>query len=90
MVMKYAAYKQHYADCTTVPGTYNPVSKTIEVIVPDGRMKASGTRGQRYNYYRFSGVNLATGRAVELSVKAITHANAVKQLPQQGYTWDIT
>lgn len=51
MTMKYRNYKLHYADCKTVPGSYNPLYKTIEVIVPVGREKKSGTRGKRYDYF---------------------------------------
>ena len=55
--MKYSQYKKHYADCKTVPGTYDTIEKSIIVLIPEGRMKKSGVRGQRDNYYRFSGID---------------------------------
>lgn len=78
--MKYSQYKKHYADCKTVPGTYDTIEKSIIVLIPEGRMKKSGVRGQRYNYYRFSGIDKKTGEKVETTVKAITGENAIKQL----------
>ena len=40
--MRYSQYKEHYADCRTVPGTYDKINRSIEVVIPDGRMKPSG------------------------------------------------
>lgn len=37
--MLYRRYKTSYADCQTVPGTYDKATKTIVVIIPEGRMK---------------------------------------------------
>lgn len=39
--MLYRRYKQHFADCETVAGSYNKDSKTIDVLLPDGRLKPS-------------------------------------------------
>lgn len=90
--MKYSQYKKHYADCQTVPGTYDKATKTIVVVIPEGRMKKSGVRGQRYNYYRFSGIDQATGEPVEVTIKAICGENAIKQL-RRDYVdtikWDL-
>ena len=90
--MKYSQYKKHYADCKTVPGTYDTIEKSIIVLIPEGRMKKSGVRGQRYNYYRFSGVDQATGESVEVTIKAICGENAIKQL-RRDYVdtikWDL-
>lgn len=86
-IMPYRQYKQHYADCNTIPGSYDAVSKTIKVEIPEGRMKASGVRGQRFRYLHFSGVEIATGRKVSCTVKAITMENARKRLPD-GCVWD--
>lgn len=44
-IMKYSRYKQCYADCRTVPGSYDADLKTINVYVPEGRMKPSGCGG---------------------------------------------
>ena len=90
--MKYSQYKKHYADCKTVPGTYDTIEKSIIVLIPEGRMKKSGVRGQRYNYYRFSGIDKKTGGKVETTIKAITGENAVKQLLRdydRSIEWDL-
>ena len=90
--MKYNQYKKHYADCKTVPGTYDTIEKSIIVLIPEGRMKKSGVRGQRYNYYRFSGIDKKTGKKVGTTVKAITGENAMKQLLRdydKSIEWDL-
>ena len=90
--MKYSQYKKSYADCKTVPGTYDKNYKTIVVVIPEGRMKKSGVRGHRYSYYRFSGVNKTTGKKVEVTVKAITGEKARKQLSRdydKNVAWDF-
>lgn len=90
--MKYSQYKKHYADCKTVPGTYDTIEKSIIVLIPEGRMKKSGVRGQRYNYYRFSGIDKKTGEKVETTIKAITGKNAMKQLLRdydKSIEWDL-
>ena len=87
----YRRFKQVYPDCETVPGSYDKDTKTIEVIMPDGRMKKSGVRGQRYNYYRFTGVD-QDGKPVEVHIKAVCMENAVKQLRRNydpGISWDV-
>lgn len=90
--MKYSQYKKHYADCKTVPGTYDTIEKSIIVLIPEGRMKKSGVRGQRYNYYRFFGIDKKTGEKVETTIKAITGENAIKQLLRdydKSIEWDL-
>lgn len=91
--MKYSQYKKHYSDCKTVPGTYDATEKSIVVLIPEGRMKNSGSRGQRYNYYRFSGIDKKTGKKVEATVKAITGENAIGQLNRnydKSIEWDLS
>lgn len=85
--MLYRRYKTSYADCETVLGSYDPSSKTIIVLLPDGRMKPSGTRGQAYHYYEFTGTENATGRKVRCPIKAVSLGNAIKRLPS-NITWD--
>jgi hypothetical protein len=85
--MKYGAYKKHYADCETVPETYDRGTKTIEVIIPDGRMKPSGTRGERFRYFWFEGIEGTTGQKKRICIKAITKENARKRLPTD-IAWD--
>lgn len=86
----YRRFKQVYPDCETVPGSYDQATKTIEVIIPDGRMAKSGVRGKRFDYYRFTGVD-RSGKPVEVRIKAVCMENAVKQLRRNydpGITWD--
>ena len=86
--MLYRRYKQHFADCETVAGSYNKELKTIDVIIPEGRMKKSGVRGQAFHYMEFEGVEIATGRHVRCTIKATCRANAIKRLPSDC-KWDI-
>ena len=76
--MKYSQYKQRYADCDTVPGTYDKDSKTIEVIVPEGRMKASGVRGKRFRTI-YINVGNRPDKLFEQGFKATCYENALKQ-----------
>lgn len=76
--MRYSAYKKHYSDCKTVPGTYDKDLKTIDVIVPEGRMKPSGVRGKRYMTIWLM-VGDDEGRLFKQGFKAMSLENAVKQ-----------
>lgn len=86
--MLYRRYKQHYADCETVFGSYDRRTKTIDVLIPEGRLKPSGVRGQSFKYMEFTGTEKTTGRAVRCTIKATCLANAIKRLPTDC-TWDI-
>ena len=57
--MRYAQYKKHYADCKTVPGSYDKADRTIEVLLPEGRVKPSGVRGEHFRFVK----TLANGNA---------------------------
>lgn len=46
--MPYSRYKRSYADCDTLGGSYCPGSKSIVVLLPDGRMKPSEARRERF------------------------------------------
>lgn len=85
--MKYKAYKEHYADCETVYGSYEKGNKSIEVIVPEGRMKKSGVRGKNFHYYTFKGIDNITGHSVRTTIKAVSVENARKYL-DQNCTWE--
>lgn len=76
--MRYSQYKKHYADCTAVPGTYDNDRKTIDVIVPEGRMKPSGVRGERFRTIWLM-VGDDPGHMFEHGFKAISYENAVKR-----------
>ena len=86
--MLYRRYKTSFSDCETEPGSYDPKSKTIIVLLPAGRMKPSGPRGRTYRYMEFTGTENATGRKVRCTIKAMCLENAVKRLPSDC-TWDI-
>ena len=88
--MLYRRYKQHYSDCETVRGTYDENDRTIEVIVPEGRMKNSGVRGQRFHGYEIYFVD-DKGRKGFVSYRAVSKENALKQHKKfcnsNGYTY---
>lgn len=76
--MLYSGYKKSYSDCEIVPGTYDKATKTIDVIIPDGRMKKSGVRGKTYKYMYFDGIENGTNRKVRVCVKSIDRDHAIK------------
>ena len=85
--MPYRQYKQHYADCEKVIGSYEPASyyqygATIEVIIPEGRIKPSGVRGQSFDYFRF----VCDDECITL--RAIDEEHARKRLPK-GKNWQM-
>ena len=86
--MLYRRYKQHFADCETVVGSYDKERKTIEVLLPEGRLKPSGVRGQTFKYMEFHGIENATDRTVRCTIKATCRQNAIKRLPTDC-TWDL-
>lgn len=75
MRMSYRQYKTHYSDCKA--HDYDPIEKTIEVDIPYGRLKASGTRGKKYDTYILKATD---GENVFVcDYRAITFENAEKQ-----------
>ena len=76
--MPYRQYKQHYADCETVPGSYDKIEKKITVIIPDGRMKPSGVRGERFHDYQLFWTN-ADGKSGYCIYRAVSKSNAMKR-----------
>lgn len=86
--MLYRRYKQHFSDCETVAGSYDENRKTIDVLLPEGRLKPSGVRGQTFKHLKFTGVENGTGRPVYCIIKATCAENAIKRLPK-NCTWDI-
>lgn len=88
--MPYRQYKEHYSDCETVIDSYDSCEDskgirhgqpTIDVIIREGRLKASGVRGKHYHTFFF--VEKLTG--AELSFYAISEETATKQLVKAGY-----
>lgn len=86
--MLYRRFKTSFSDCETLPGSYDTKTKTIVVLLPDGRLKPSGVRGQSFRWMEFTGVENATGRKVRCTIKAICRDNAIKRLPT-NCTWQI-
>lgn len=76
--MHYGRYKKHYADCKTVKGSYDKNTKTVEVMIPDGRMKKSGVRGERYFVYDLYCIN-ENGQYCRSLYKAVCEENAMKR-----------
>lgn len=83
LTMPYRAYKEHYADCETVAGSFSADNgkATIDVIVRAGRLVASGVRGQRFSTYVF--LNKLTEKKV--CFYAVCEENALKQAKKEGY-----
>ena len=78
--MPYKQYKEHYADCETLCGSYecNRSGKTIVVIIREGRLVASGVRGRHYKGFVFAFVY--EGKKTQMTFRAISEATALKQL----------
>ena len=89
MRMFYRQYKQHYSDCETVPGSYDSINKSIEVIVPEGRMKPSGVRGRHFHGYQLWFKD-ASGDCKYCTYRAVSLDNAMKQhirtCKEEGWT----
>ena len=79
MRMYYGQYKKSYSDCKTVPGSYDAGTKSIEVIIPEGRMKPSGVRGQRFHGYELWMKRIADGKSFRSEYRAVSEENAMKQ-----------
>ena len=75
--MHYSQYKNHYADCETVKGSYDKLCKTIQVIIPEGRMKKSGVRGKRFRGYQI-GLTKQNGEHGYCTYRAVSKENAMK------------
>ena len=85
--MPYKQYKQHYADCETIAGSFhreNGIGR-ISVIIREGRLKPSGTRGMRFRSYELR--NKEGNVVVYMAISedhAIAHAQ--KDFPGE---WEI-
>ena len=92
--MPYKQYKEHYSDCETVAGSYDSGERngrkihvaTIQVIVREGRLKASGVRGE--HFYGFELRNEAGECAV---YRAVSEENAIRRAEKDfGGAWECT
>lgn len=84
--MPYKQYKEHYSDCETVIDSYDNGEKaqsryaeaTVQVIIREGRLKASGVRGKHYHGYTFRFT--FDGKTGTQTFRAISEETALKQL----------
>ena len=76
--MPYRQYKTSYADCKTVYGSYDSNSKTVEVVIPEGRMKPSGVRGRTFRTIWLR-VGKDKDHLFEQGFKAVDADHAIKQ-----------
>lgn len=86
-VMPYKQFKEHYADCETLEGSFvrhRDGSTTIEVIIRDGRLKASGVRGKYFSGYQVR--NIKTNEFT--TYRAVSEENAIKRAKREfGGEW---
>ena len=79
--MPYKQYKEHYSDCETVKGSFFRDEHTgdsfIKVIIRNGRMKASGVRGEHFSGYEIEWFE--NGEKCVCSFRAVNEDNALKQ-----------
>lgn len=84
--MPYKQYKEHYADCETLAGSfqryvdpdgYTLKPPTIDVIIRAGRLKNSGVRGKRF--YSFGIRFNENGSDRYTTYKAICEENAIRR-----------
>lgn len=87
--MPYRQYKDHYADCETLAGSYAKPEyepATITVIIREGRLVPSGVRGGHYSVYEFK-----NAKSQKVCYKAISEETAYrrveKEYPNEG--WDL-
>ena len=85
--MPYKQYKDHYSDCETVIDSFERDKvngATIEVIIREGRLKASGVRGHHYRGFCFKNEEGFT-----LTYRAINVENAIKRIKKEypGKQW---
>lgn len=97
--MPYKQYKAHYSDCETIYASYNdhadenrndPVRfhpATISVIIREGRLKASGVRGEH-----FSGYQMENELGQKITYRAVNEDNALKRVQKDfpDHTWKCT
>ena len=91
--MPYKQYKEHYADCETVIDSYEDhidrygfvtAPPTIKVIIREGRLKASGTRGRHYAGHRIQ--YELDGKTYVEPFRAVSEATAIRQAKKEHPT----
>lgn len=86
--MTYKQYKEHYNDCETVAGSFKSADRrhpaTISVIIREGRLKASGVRGEH-----FSGYRLQNADGEQVVYRAVKEENAIRRAEKEfGGSWE--
>ena len=88
--MPYKQYKEHYADCETLAGSFIRPDydvPQITVIIREGRLKNSGVRGKHFRSYFF------TNEEGKKSVYyAVSEENAYKRCVKENpdHEWECT
>lgn len=86
--MPYKQYKSNYSDCEIVVDSftrYDDKPSTVDVIIRVGRLKNSGTRGERFAYYLLESDD---GRLQ--TYKAVCEDNAIKRAEKErGGNWCV-
>lgn len=78
--MPYKQYKEHYADCETVAGSFERRENgraTIEVIIRAGRLVPSGVRGESFKGYSF--LITENGEQTTATYRAVCGDNAERR-----------
>jgi len=92
--MPYRQYKNHYADCEILAGSYKdtdaagrPADRTVDVIIREGRLKNSGVRGQCYYYWVFKN----EAEDFVRTIKAVSFENAYNRVVKEnpGSEWNL-
>lgn len=87
--MPYKQYKEHYSDCEKLAGSYKVIGgkSYVSVIIREGRLKASGTRGEHYVGYELTGED-----GTKVTYRAICEENAVKRANKEikQQRWECT
>lgn len=83
--MPYRQYKNHYADCEKVVGSYSE-DGTVDVIIREGRLKNSGVRGEHIDVYVFRNENNEPRCYRAVSVEN-AYARLIKDYPDHEWRY---
>lgn len=87
--MPYKQYKTSYSDCEVIIDSFNDYEgrkpSTVDVIIREGRIKASGTRRQKFAYYLLENEN-----GKKHTYKAIDESHAIERAERElGGNWSL-
>lgn len=95
--MPYRQYKEHYADCEIIAGSFDDGCDsrgrkikdcTVDVIIREGRLKSSGVRGKH-----FYGFEFRTDNGGLVCYRAVSEGNARKRMMKdypESESWECT